>query len=342
MNLFRRPWGPALLCAIVVTRTSSAWAGPDAVGGGSGSANKEADTRYEEGVRFLKKGKFEEARVKLTQSFALDPLPNVALSLAIAEEGLGRHADALRHVKAFLAHPSADPKRVAEVQSTLYRDLWAKTGHLRILADAGVDVTVDAEAPLRAPIRGTVDVMPGDHKVFAGTRAVGVFVVAGETKDVQIADTSSSAAPLHGSTPTPASPPGTVGAPPNQTDSERAPVAKYIVAGSLGLIGLVGIGTGVVLSIQGQDARSEGDALFAKPSACDLTPTLAACTKAGELASRVNDKATVSTVFYVGGAVFLLGSAATLVMWPNKKTNAAATHVRVAPGLGSLHLTGTF
>lgn len=330
--------------AIVFALASSSASAAD----GSGSANKEADARYEEGVKLLKRNKFEEARVKLTQSFSLDPLPNVALSLAIAEEGTGRHADALRHAKFFVEHPKSDPRRVAEVRDTLYQDLWKKTGHLHVVAEAGADVMVDSENVGKAPIAGTLDVMPGDHVLRSGAHTESVNLAAGQTKNVDLAPKSPAgpaiAAPAGTARPARSAVPPTTNPPaPAPEKSATTSPAKYIVGGSLLGLGVVGFVTGVVFSIQGQNARSDGDALFAKPVACDLTPADPTCLKAGELAARVNDKATLATVFYVGGAVFALGGIATMVLWPETKSEQKMeTKLRVAPGLGSLHFTGTF
>ncbi|MFO0666212.1 MAG: hypothetical protein U0174_19820 [Polyangiaceae bacterium] len=340
MSFRAKGWSLALFLAVALS-APNVFAGE-----GSGSANKEADARFEEGVKLLKKGKFEEARVKLTQSFALDPLPNVALSLAIAEDALGRHVEALRHAKVFLEHPKSDPKRVAEVRDTLYQDLWKKTAHVHVVAEPGADVMVDTESVGRAPIAGTVDMLPGEHTLRSGAHAENVRIAAGETKNVDLAPKSAAGAlaaqtPGGGPAPAPSAPPPGVQQPAREPSSATA---KYVVGGSLLALGVGAFVTGVVFSVQGQSARADADALFAKPATCDLTPTDPLCIKAADLTSRVNDKATLATVFYVSGALLGLGGVATLALWPDPKPDAKknAASVRVAPGFGSLHLTGTF
>jgi tetratricopeptide (TPR) repeat protein len=127
----------------------------------------EADTRFKEGLALAKQGKYVEARAKYLQAYALDERPSLLLSLAIVEHGAQRYLEALEHLHRYLDSPrtTKEKQHDGELRDTLWKQLWAQTGHVRVAAPEGSSVRVDGKPAGRAPLADVLDVVPGSHVV---------------------------------------------------------------------------------------------------------------------------------------------------------------------------------
>ena len=161
----------AIAIAIVLAASTASAQGP------AGPTSADAEMRFREGLVLAKQGKPEEARVKYLQSYALDPRPNVLLSLAIVKHQTGRHVAAIRHLRPYLQ--SSQATRVEELKSTLLHELEQSTGHFRIKMTAGTELRLDGGRASDGLMGDVLDVEPGKHVLAAGAEQRDVVVSRG-------------------------------------------------------------------------------------------------------------------------------------------------------------------
>ncbi len=146
-------------------------------------AVREAQARFEEGLKRVKAGDFEAARMSFVQAYVVLRKPDILWNLALSEEKSARPLDALAHFKEFAKQAPTDADH-ARAQKHL-DVLMAQTGHIEVQAPAGTPIVLDGATGVgTAPLADTLDVAPGHHviegKLANGTKAQTVDAVAGE------------------------------------------------------------------------------------------------------------------------------------------------------------------
>lgn len=190
-----------------------------------------ARRRFQEGVRYFDKGKFEDARASFLQAYALRRHPAVLLNLAQSELRSSHPVEAARHFAAFLREASsASPLERAEAEKALTH-LRTKLGRIQPTVNLpGATVLIDGEPVGESPLPEPVDAAVGTHTVEA--RLVGR--VASTTLSVTAGNVATAAlnieSPSGGTTSleTPAPPPvplQTPSAPPPSQETADKPIA---------------------------------------------------------------------------------------------------------------------
>jgi hypothetical protein len=322
----------------------------------------EAKARFKEGLDFYKAHKNVEARAKYLQALALSQAAAIYLNLAVVEYDLLMYPDALRHAKAYVVHPKAEPAKVEKLKKEMIPDLESKTAHLAVEGQPGQAVFVDGEKVGVAPIADQVHVAPGEHTVACGTITKTVTVKAGDTATVIVVVPSvtpppasaSAVAPPPSATPSASSAPppsassaapmpsASANPPPTETTTTWTPT-RGVITGGLGAVGVAGIVVGVL----GMSSKSSADDRISKDNAAIGS---ASCSGAGapsqcsDLASAFHDRSSATnqmTAGFVIGGVGLGAALATLgawYMWPAtvQVTGSASPHG------GGMSLIGSF
>jgi hypothetical protein len=223
LPLSTRPLRAALLAlalAAVAAPATSVLAQP------TDAAKEVARQRYEEGVKALDEGRFDDARAAFDQAFNLTGSPAVLLNLGLAESKTNRCADAGNHIHRFLReHKAATPANKTLAAATL-EECKKKVGLLAISIDTpGADVTVDGKPIGKAPIEDPFFVEPGPHVVGASfngksttSKADGV---KGSTTAVRVSLNATT-------TPPPPPPPGGGTTPPPGGETQPPPGGGYV------------------------------------------------------------------------------------------------------------------
>lgn len=285
-------------------------------------AVSDADARFKEGVALQRTGNVDGAREKFLQSLALHRSASTLINLAILEAD-AKHADrALVYLREWLKHPGADPGKKAKVEREMLPVLEAETGRAEVTAPPGQEVKIDGQSRGNAPIREVVDLMPGNHEVSCAGKVVTITVRSGQVTRVDVTDGTSAAVP-----------PGQPGKPP--VEMERG---DWLIPATLGGIGVVGVGVGVVLGVMSSSAKS--DAEKAGAGLTCVTTTSRECASVLDATNRSNGTGTGAIVAYAVGGAFVAGALVTaLVMQPWKERPKA---VSVVPTLGGVMAVGTF
>ena len=299
-----------------------------AAGGGAAAAaadasaadpmTSEAKARFKEGLELYKAHKNEAARTKYLQALALSQAATIYLNLAVVEYDLMLYPDALKHAKAYVVHPKADPAKVEKLKREMIPELQAKTGHVLVQGQAGEAVFVDGEKVGIAPLADSVDVNPGDHSVACGTITKSVTVKAGDSATV-IVVVETGPAPT---TAAPVNPPPalTTQPPPNPPPSNPPPVAdgaekpgkaRWIGPIVLGVVGAGGIVTGAIFAGNSNSDRDDQKSIqrTAGGHAC-VDQASASCDSFKSKGSDSDSAKTVSIVGYVAGGALLAGALA--------------------------------
>ena len=133
------------------------------------AAMAEAQARFNEGLHLADSAKFEEARLKFLQAFAVLKAPAVLFNLASTEQKTGHDVEAIEHYRAFLKS-GANDTRITDAMRDKARqniaDLLKKVGQVEIDAPDGAKISVDGK-PLEEPPKAPVPVTPGKHTIEA-------------------------------------------------------------------------------------------------------------------------------------------------------------------------------
>ncbi|WP_146650938.1 tetratricopeptide repeat protein [Labilithrix luteola] len=182
-----RRWASVGACALAVFEASPAWAQ-------STRDAASAEALFKLGRDALDTGNFEEACVRLHESYRLDPAGGTLLNIGVCEEGRGHLAAAWEAFSEALAHLPHDDKRRARAEeriAVLDRRLARLTIVLAPTAPAGTRVVRDAIA-LESPSLGiALPVDPGVHHVRVvanghDERTVDVTLAEGEQRHVTV------------------------------------------------------------------------------------------------------------------------------------------------------------
>jgi len=335
----RRGFRWAAAVVLIAATPSRAW--------GDDRAVREAQARFEEGLKRVKAGDFEAARMSFLQAYVVLHKPDILWNLALSEEKSGRPVDALGHFKELARDASDDADRV---RARKHVDaLMPQTGHIEVLAPAGTPLSLDGAASIgTAPLADAVDVTPGHHvidgKLAEGTKEIGVDAVAGQVARVSFvvtgADpTAPAAAPAPAPVLAPASaiaPVPVTPAPPVEEPPSAHSAARLAVTTALGAGAVIALGLGVYFGLQSRsDANTAaGYGTQLGPSGC-VNPAGAVVTECAhwnDVVKEENRDQTVSTVLYVTGGVLVAGAVAAWFLWP--RSSEAKGFAWVVPAAG--------
>jgi hypothetical protein len=297
-------------------------------------AKRDAQARFEEGMKRVRGGDFEGGRLAFVQAYAVLKNPDILWNLALSELKSSHPLEALEHFKVYAVDPKvADAER--ESAKKYIADASSKTGHIAVDAPAGSEIVVDGKkwnafAPLKEPL----DVTPGKHSVEARLGGKGssveVFAAAGQessamfrAEDMRVSVATSTAAPAQG--------PDAVTPPKEET---HASSAKWITVGALGVGALIAGGVGVGFLAGAGSQQTKADSAKAQLPAGSF-----GC--AGVTTGPCQDLATANDAhssdqgaaigFLIGGGVLAAAAIGALVFWPKSSKAASAW---IAPSAG--------
>jgi hypothetical protein len=262
------------------------------------TAKQAAEAKLVTGVRFLKRGEYEQALAKFEEAYALVASPLIEYDLGLAYLGLGRNAEAMEAFERFLGEA---PDAPADKRSNAERyrdDVRGRVAAIQIDADVReAAVTVDGRARGRGPLPRRLYLDPGAHAVTvaavageagaSGARTETVVAVAGgsSTLSLRLAGApaaapspgpAAGAAVAHadaGRTAAPPSPPPAPLPPARQVGAAPPAPARPATGGATPLVissaavGAVALGSGLSFGLM---ARSQGEALSAASDRRDV------------------------------------------------------------------------
>jgi hypothetical protein len=329
---------------------------PTAAHGQEATTEREAQSRFEEGLARVRASNFEGARVSFLQAYAVLQKPYILWNLALAEEKTGSMLSALGHFKQFArVGPVGDDRSVAERHIA---DLMGQTGHLDVVAPTGAQVMLDGAPAGLAPLGDTLDVLPGRHhlevQTAQGSREAVPDVGAGQFLRVNLMSAAGSSspttiqlapAPVHE-----ANPPGSQPADDHAQTAARAPEAsgsskaRVITVALMGAASAALVGVGAYFALQSQNEANTVDRYRSSygPSWC-FQSTSDPCGPWNDAVQAQSRDATASNVLYVAGGVLAAGALATWFLWPKATTSAAVgPSLAVSASGTALYATGHF
>ena len=297
-------------------------------------AKEKAEALFKDGVRLMKEEKWEAAREALKEANLNFVTASGLYNLAVAEEKTHRTVEALSHLRAYLAHPKADPKNVTQVRTVMWPELYKVTGHIRIRGVTS-SVLLDRFVVGEGKVPDEVDVAPGEHTLESDGRRISVVVAAGEVKEVDFAAVTR---------------PGTALPPPTQPGADATTVSppveerrsfwttRHTFGVALGGLAVIGAGVGVVFLAGREGHVSDGkDALAENRSPC-ADPAAASCAKYDSARDGIKS-AEVGAAVSLGASLALGVASAAMLLWPEPKQVA---RVRLLPVGREVFLVGTF
>jgi hypothetical protein len=334
-----------------------AWMGPGVTYAQDATSERDAQSRFEEGLARVRAGNFEGARVSFLQAYAVLQKPSILWNLALAEEKTGNVLSALGHFKQFArVGPAGDDRSVAEKH---IGELISQTGHLDVAAPTGAQLVLDGAAVGVAPLGDTLDVLPGRHRLEVltaqGTREALADVASGQFIRVNLmpleaavlSPTSIRLGPTGGGeAAAPAAPqPSDHGASEARgPENDGASKGRLIAVVATGATAAVLVGVGVYFAVQSQSEANTANGYLNRvgPSGC-FQSSVDPCQALFDARDAQSRDSTISNVFYVAGGVLAAGAVATWFLWPNTpaRTSAARTLTFGASGT-VLRLMGSF
>lgn len=257
---------------------------PEAAAGASSAAN--AKKLYREGVRQLKKGKWQRALESFEESQRLAPSADTLVQIGATHREMGQTLEALEAFERALKESGpGDADATARAQQEIAH-LEATIGRLAVEAPAGTRVRIRDRDVGMTPLE-PVRLMPGNYAVMlvvAGQDPVGVAAVvsAGQTETVRPPAEEQSAvapvAPTPPAAPAAAAPAAPAPAGPHHaevdlstTPSDPMITQRRLAWGTIGIGGAMFV-TGVVLSVLAHSANSDVEDCLEAPrwtASCD-------------------------------------------------------------------------
>jgi serine/threonine-protein kinase len=311
-----------------------------------------AEALFDDAIKLMKDGKYDEACPKLADSQRLDPAANTLLNLAACYEKQGRTASAWETYKeAEAAERDAHHEQYMQLAHERAAALEPNLLKLTITATTKpVDGTVIKLDGTTVPISewGTaVPVDPGQHTIevsapnkqsWSSTVTVGGTGAPNPaTVDVPVLQDAPAAPPATTpqNTTTPATTTTTTATNPPAAPEQHGLSSQRVTAIVVGGLGIVGIAVGSVFGLVASSKNSDSKA-DCRPNDPNL------CTSAGvTLRDDARTAGNISTVAFGVGAAALVGG---IVLWATAPAHprAATAHVDVVPTLGGAAVLGVF
>ena len=298
---------------------------------------------FQQGKQLYGEGKFEEAYQAYKRAFELQPAFDIAGNLGNVEVKLGKHRDAVVHLRYVLANmpPSYDPERREQISQRTKELLAESLKHVASIKLAitpdGTEVAVDNEKMGTTPLRDDVVLAPGKHTLVATrqgyqTLTHEVDAAAGTTETLRM-----SLSPVGNADP------GTVTGGSSQADTgDDGPIWPLVIVG--GVLGLGAMGAGIGLFVAASGKTSDRDVLAAQidpdSGACNASPPDPRCAELQDLNDDANTFSAAGTGLLIGGGVIL---AATIVyMSVTLATSTSEARLELVPLPGGALLRGSF
>lgn len=296
------------------------------------SPQDEANARFQTGLKYYDARDFESARLAFAQAYAVLKRPSILLNLALSELYSGKPLEALGHLDTFLAETDLPADKRARATKAR-EEAYAKTGHLRIKAAKGAEVTLDGE-PL-AVVADVVHVAAGEHTVTASaagvTQTKKVVATAGVETPVDVMGPEASVPPPVGESP--------------RTENAHS------FWGWRSAAGFAAVGVGAGLLVYGVVAEGQHDDATARAAALRGSQPADACRGSSDpgcasLRATVEDGDSArvrSQIAFGVGAGLVVGGAvliASAVKWPHDKF--VSVGVLSGPKLMGLSMSGSF
>ena len=310
-----------------------------------------AEQLFYQGVRALHEHAYEPARALFEQSLAIAPRGSVLLDLAKAEWALGRHVDALKHLRAALERPDLPADNRQPAERGLAR--WsAAVGHIAVNTDAGARVQIDGTAiEGTAPFADPIDVEPGvrvvETRVEDRSGRVEVDAKAGVVVEANAFVAHPSPTPaMTSAVPSPTAPPSAVSpaapAPDGPAAGEFWSPRRIVGASVLGAGAASVIVGGVFFALASSDEhRATAAAAGLGPSDCSGVSPAAACAAQDTAVASERTDGTISRIA-IGAGIAAVVVGAVVAMWPSASTRATAIVPTVNQDGASLAIGGAF
>jgi hypothetical protein len=322
---FLRMLAPAIFAAAFMAQSTSF--------ADNGAGSSAADALVSTGVERYTRHDYEGARDAFARAYELDPSQVGALfNLALAELQSGHPLEAVRHLRAYLASPLAQPDRVDSIRSKWLPQGEGRIGRLSIDAPAGSTASVDGVVVGDAPFASPLDVAAGEHDVRAkvGSREelLHVSTPAGVLAAVRFPSSVVEAPPAPVSAP-PASSARSVATDESApaTASGSSSPAKIVTVSVLGAAALAATGVAIAFGAGSVNAENRANTLHSSlsPSACAAgQPSLPpACSQLASADSDRNHDYSLQIDFYVTAGALAAVGVATWFLWPRSATQSA-------------------
>ncbi len=293
-------------------------------------AEAEAKVRFEEGNVLWAHNKYEEARLKYVQAYAVLRFPGVIFNLGRAEMTVGHNEQAYVLFRDYLKLPQTDLERSLTAKKYV-AELSKKVSFLSVSAatPAGTKVLVDGRVAGETPLTDPIVVTPGNHDVVLKyadrEKKTPVSCPLQETVTVELLPEAKA---LGGPLPPPI---------------ERTEKSSWVVPAVLAGVGVIGLGVGFGL---GAAASSEKDSVLTKAAQAPCVDrTSPSCETLRDTKSSANGLSTGAVVGYVGGSAFVLGaiiSAIVLRPWAEHSVAQVQILPTVGTGQAGLLIQGSF
>ena len=301
------------------------------------AAMAEAQARFKEGLELADGAKFEEARLKFLQAFAVLKAPAVLFNLASTEQKTGHDVEAIEHYRAFLKTSTNDTRITDAMRDKAKQniaELLKKVGQVDIEAPEGSKISVDGK-PLEEQPKEPVPVAPGKHKIEAAFGGK----IKSATVDCPLGQVAKAKIDFDNNGP------DDTYAPPAGSEGQRS-TAGWVVPITLGVLGAGGVVMGAVFASESQGSKEESETLRGQsPGLCAPPGASPDCKTYDGMRSDAETQATLSYVGYVAGGALLAGAIASFIFWPKSGKSSSPSHgmiftPHVGPQTagGSLHL----
>jgi hypothetical protein len=310
-----------------------------------------AEQLFYERLRALHTQAYEQARTLFEQSLVIAARGSVLLDLAKAEWALGRHVDALKHLRAALERSDlpADNRQPAERGLARWN---AAVGHIVVKTDAGAHLQIDGK-PIdgAAPFAEPLDVEPGVRVVETRLGSLSVRAEVDAKAGVVVEVNAFVAHPVPAASMAsdvssrPAEPP-----PPGPAALSPAPPSSGVFWNPRRLAGASVAGAGVVSLIVGggffalassDEHRATAAAAGLGPSGCSGPSRASACSAQDMAVASERTDGTISRVA-IGAGIAAVVAGAVLAVWPSASTRDVAIAPVIHANGGGLAFQGTF
>jgi len=299
----------------------------------NGTGTSAADALVSTGVERYTRHDYEGARDAFARAYELDPSQvGTLFNLALAELQSGHSLEAVRHLRAYLASPLAQPERVDSIRSKWLPQGEARIGRLGVDAPAGSTASVDGVVVGDAPFAAPLDVTAGEHDVRAkvGSREqlLHVSTPAGVIVAVRFLSGVAEAPPAPASAPTVASAsPVAMDEPTPAAPSGRSSPAKIVTVSVLGAAALAATGVAIGFGAGSVNAENRASALRSSLSSTACAPGQSslppACSQLASANSDQDHDYRLQIDFYVAGGALAAVGVATWFLWPRSSTQNA-------------------
>lgn len=178
---------------------------------------QEAGRRFAAGVTLYNEADYRAALVEFKRAYDLAPNPRVLYNIGQTYYQLQNYAAAFETLSRYMSDAGDKAPHAAEVKQTL-ETLRTRIGKIDVVTEAGAEVAIDDEAPVKAPFSAPVLVSVGRHRI---TVTAPGKLPATRVVDIAAGDTVRQEIVLASATPTVAASTAT----PAERGSSAAPIA---------------------------------------------------------------------------------------------------------------------